>query len=103
MRHCFVVRGFSLCLTILGLWLLSAAPRLAWAVTPSVPHNDTEHASADTAAEEAFDPSKVILHHIADAHDWHLYDHTDAEGVVHPVSIPLPVLLWCDGSFHALP
>jgi len=64
MRHCFVVRGFSLCLTILGLWLLSAAPRLAWAVTPSAPHNDTEHASADTAAEEAFDPSKVILHHI---------------------------------------
>jgi len=102
MRHCFVVRGFSLCLTILGLWLLSAAPRLAWAGTPSAPHNDTEHASADTAAEEAFDPSKVILHHIADAHDWHLYDHTDAEGIVHPVSIPLPILLWCQGTMHAM-
>jgi F-type H+-transporting ATPase subunit a len=63
---------------------------------PETPSNDKGHAKE--SAE--FDASKVILHHIADAHEWHLYDHQDAEGHDHPVSVPLPVLLWCGGQVH---
>jgi len=61
-----------------------------------------ESAEKESAEKESaeFDASKVILHHIADAHDWHLYDHRDEEGHVHPVSIPLPVILWCGGQWH---
>lgn len=51
------------------------------------------------AGEEAeFNAAEVILHHIADAHDWHLFDLTNEDGSLHPVSIPLPVILLTDGN-----
>lgn len=50
------------------------------------------------AEQEAFDPTEVILHHISDAHDWHLLDYKDDHGATHPVSIPLPVVLVTDGK-----
>jgi hypothetical protein len=34
---------------------------------------------------EKFNPGKLIMEHIADAHTWHLWGHT---------SLPLPVILW---------
>ena len=37
--------------------------------------------------EEKFDPTKVIMDHIADSHSWHLWGHT---------SIGLPVILYTD-------
>lgn len=49
--------------------------------------NETSHHG--TEETEGFDASKVIFGHIKDAHDWHL---TDING--HPVSIPLPVIIY---------
>jgi F-type H+-transporting ATPase subunit a len=59
-----------------------------------------EHTAADTSqvsanaehaegAEKDEDISKVILHHIADSHEWHFFGH---------VSIPLPVILLTDNG-----
>lgn len=45
-------------------------------------HEATSH---DHAAEEKFNTSHVIMEHIADGHDWHLWGHT---------SIHLPVILY---------
>ena len=39
--------------------------------------------------EEAFNPTPQILHHIADSYEWHLWGK---------VSIPLPVILYTEGS-----
>ena len=49
--------------------------------------------------EEKFEPTKVIMEHIADSHMWHLWGHT---------SLPLPVILYTangleffsSGNFH---
>lgn len=52
----------------------------------------TTYASSDAAGHETqkeFDASEVIFGHISDAHDWHI---TDING--HPVSIPLPVIIY---------
>lgn len=38
-----------------------------------------------THGEEKMDPGKMILDHISDAHDWHLWGHT---------SLPLPVIVY---------
>jgi F-type H+-transporting ATPase subunit a len=38
-----------------------------------------------------FDPGKMIMEHISDAHDWHLWGHTH---------IPLPVILKTDKGFE---
>ncbi|HPX33655.1 MAG TPA: F0F1 ATP synthase subunit A [Bacteroidales bacterium] len=45
--------------------------------------------------KKAFDPSKMIFHHIADAHDWHVMDIGDFH-----FSIPLPIILWHEGKLH---
>lgn len=41
--------------------------------------------------EQKFDAGKMILEHILDAHDWHLFGHT---------SIHLPVILYTDKGFE---
>ena len=48
--------------------------------------------------EKPFDAVEVIMHHIADAHEFHILDYTDDHGVEHPVSMPLPVILFTEGS-----
>ncbi len=49
-------------------------------------------AHGDGEAQEV-DVTATIFEHIGDNHDWHLWDLTDEEGHVHPVSFPLPIIL----------
>lgn len=48
--------------------------------------SDTEH-NAASSENESYDPVPVILHHISDAHEFH---------IVKDVSLPLPVILWTE-------
>ncbi|MGM9479228.1 F0F1 ATP synthase subunit A [Pedobacter sp. GSP4] len=58
-----------------------------------------EHGAEAKHGEEKFEPTKVIMEHIADSHMWHLWGHT---------SLPLPVILYTSqglevfssGNFH---
>ena len=67
-------------------------------VSVSVSSNEIVTSEA-TPAEEKFDPTKVIMEHIADSHMWHLWGHT---------SLPLPIILFTpsgleffsSGHFH---
>jgi len=61
-----------------------------------VEHHDAESHEASThehaeshETTTGFEPGKMIMEHIADAHDWHLWGEGD-----HSVSIPLPVILY---------
>ena len=49
----------------------------------------TKSFSGPTNPDEPFDPAKMILSHIYDSHEWHLWGN---------VSIPLPVILYHEGS-----
>ena len=46
----------------------------------------------------AYNPVPKIMHHIQNSHEWHLFDYKDGEGKSHPVSIPLPVILYTNGN-----
>lgn len=60
--------------------------------TDSLTHEDAaEHAGAH-GEEGKFDPTKVIMEHIADSHSWHLWGHT---------SIGLPVILYTDKGIES--
>ncbi|RDC57258.1 ATP synthase F0 subunit A [Pedobacter chinensis] len=48
-------------------------------------HGAVEH------GKEKFEPTKVIMEHIADSHMWHLWGHT---------SLPLPVILYTNGGLE---
>ncbi len=52
----------------------------------------SEHLSkAHETKSEPFNAGKMIIEHISDAHDWHILDWDG-----HPVSLPLPVILYTD-------
>lgn len=60
-------------------------------------HGAAAHADAHGAEashkEEKFAPGKMIMDHIADAHDWHLWGEGHGS-----VSIPLPVILYTESK-----
>ena len=47
-----------------------------------------------TAKEGTFDPAKVIMEHIMDAHEFHFLSYKGSDGEEHEVSVPLPVILY---------
>lgn len=53
----------------------------------------TNESVAEDVKDEAFNPTPVIMEHIADSHGFHVYgEGHDA------VSVPLPVILWTDNG-----
>lgn len=44
--------------------------------------------------EEKFDAKEVIFGHIMDAHEFHFFEYKGSDGQKHPVTIPLPVMLY---------
>ena len=42
----------------------------------------------------AFDANEVIFAHVLDAHQFHFLSYTSADGAVHQVIVPLPVILY---------
>jgi F-type H+-transporting ATPase subunit a len=57
-------------------------------------HQDVQPTLAGDHAEKApFKAGEMILNHVMDAYDWHIMDIND-----HPVSIPLPILLFVPGQ-----
>lgn len=61
--------------------------------TQEAPVSAENHATvvAEGAEEEKFDITTFILHHIADAHSFHIFGESE-----NAVSVPLPVILWTD-------
>jgi F-type H+-transporting ATPase subunit a len=59
-----------------------------------------EHGEVEQIHEEAheteLDAGKIIIEHLIDSHEWHLWTYKG-----HHVSVPLPVLLIHNGEFHA--
>ncbi|MFT6844118.1 MAG: ATP synthase subunit 6 [Flavobacteriales bacterium] len=58
----------------------------------------TEQHDEHGETEKAFNATEVILHHITDAHDWHILEYTNDAGEEVPVSVPLPVILLTNGN-----
>ena len=55
-------------------------------------------ASSDHAAPEGekggFKAGEMIMHHIGDSHDWHIMDLKNPDGTDHPISVPLPIIIY---------
>jgi len=47
-----------------------------------------------------FSAKEVVLEHIKDSHDWHVTDVKKADGTIHPIAIPLPVIVNSSTGWH---
>ncbi|WP_282036902.1 F0F1 ATP synthase subunit A [Saccharicrinis aurantiacus] len=56
-------------------------------------------ASEKSSKDEEFDPTDLIMHHISDAHSWHVVSWGEGENEKH-IEIPLPILLYSEGKIH---
>jgi len=56
--------------------------------------SDPSNISSPTAENEVYNPVPSIMHHISDAHEWHLWGEGDKS-----FSIPLPIILYTEGNF----
>lgn len=73
-------------------------------------HNHEHHVATETPVEhhedhqdehheeEGFNPTEMIMHHVTDAHEWHILDYTNDAGEEVAVSLPLPIILYTDGN-----
>ena len=68
---------------IISKWLF-----LSLLVLPFVGKAATDETPAEGQEE---DYTSIVMHHIADSHDYHLFDWKG-----HPVSLSLPIILWTD-------
>ncbi|WP_422858263.1 F0F1 ATP synthase subunit A [Flagellimonas sp. S174] len=77
-----ILRKPNLVLTALFIFLLQ----------PSLfAKSDEGHEGAVDTKDEV---GEYILHHIKDAHDFHLFSYTDSHGERKHVGFPLPVIVW---------
>lgn len=58
---------------------------------PQEPGHEAGH---HAEAEEGFNAKKVIFGHIMDAHEFHFAEYKGSDGQKHPITIPLPVILY---------
>ena len=59
---------------------------------------ESTHTNEPSQEEKPFNAVEMIMHHISDANEWHLWTTTDEAGNEHHVSIPLPVILIQNGQ-----
>jgi F-type H+-transporting ATPase subunit a len=69
-----------------------APQQQAPAGAPQQGHEGGDHAPK----KEGFNASEVIFGHVLDAHEFHFFDY-ESNGKVHPVGIPLPVIVYGSG------
>ncbi|OJV51779.1 MAG: ATP synthase F0 subunit A [Bacteroidetes bacterium 43-16] len=52
------------------------------------------HTATEEHGKEKLDIKEIIFGHIGDQYDWHVLDYTGSDGQKHPVSMPLPVIVY---------
>jgi F-type H+-transporting ATPase subunit a len=60
----------------------------------STPTQKSEATASEGTPNEKFDPGKMIMEHVLDAHEWHITQFGK-----YPVVLPLPVILYDQGKF----
>jgi F-type H+-transporting ATPase subunit a len=82
---CLPVAVFSLFFT------LSGSIAFAQQEEHGQPTQEAEHAPVE---KKGFNATEVIFGHVLNNHDFHFFDIVGDDGAKHPVSLPLPVILY---------
>lgn len=94
MRKVFVLSALSL--------LTAFIPQTGYLIAQDDHHEDhaheqhqdaVDHGDEETHGEKEFNPTEVIMHHIADSHGFHVMGEGESS-----VSVPLPVILWTNSG-----
>ncbi|WP_439181973.1 F0F1 ATP synthase subunit A [Carboxylicivirga taeanensis] len=72
---------------------------LALTVLMTLPISTYAADEHNKGTDAEFDPMEMIMHHIADAHEWHVISFTKNDGTEQHITIPLPVIL-IDGGLQ---
>lgn len=59
--------------------------------------SEAKSAEAGEAKEE-FNMTELIMHHIKDAHEWHILEYKQDDGSTKAVTVPLPIIVYANGQ-----
>ena len=77
------------------LALVSSTILLALSYNVIAQEGDTKTAESHVEKKkEGFNAKEVIFGHIMDAHEFHFFEYEGSDGQKHPITIPLPVVLY---------
>jgi len=79
-----IQRSKSIIYTIISFVAIILAAQL-----PAFANEAADSTRKEEAATEKFNPGKLVIDHISDAHEWHIMGSEE-----NPVSIPLPVIIY---------
>lgn len=83
-------KHLSLILTSLLFFIFSTIPVVFAEESETTEHATEEHHNEENlSASGGFNAGEMIMHHIGDAHDWHLWGEGESS-----VSIPLPIIIY---------
>lgn len=71
-----------------------------WAIDPVKSYEPVHEEFADQAVSTQEQISEYIVHHVKDAHDFHLFSYNNALGQRKHVGFPLPVLVYTSQGFR---
>jgi F-type H+-transporting ATPase subunit a len=54
--------------------------------------------ASNDSNDEEFDVTEMIMHHIKDAHEWHILDFKNKNGETVNVTVPLPIIVYYNGQ-----
>jgi F-type H+-transporting ATPase subunit a len=80
-----------------GKYLLVAAFSVIFtffSISVIAQHGAEENAKPEASKKEGFNAKEVIFGHVLNAHEFHFFDIKNEDGTKHPISIPLPVILY---------
>jgi len=85
----------TIILSLIALGHVFSSPAFAQHGHDEHAHHDAneEHAAVESTEDSELDVTGVIMHHIMDAHDWHIMDWDG-----HAISLPLPIILWTENG-----
>lgn len=63
-------------------------------------NNNTNPEEKSDATEEKFNMTELIMHHIQDAHEWHILEYKKADGSTKSISVPLPIIVYANGQLN---
>lgn len=85
-----IILGFLLCVSSLHAWANEASTLQGSALNPATA---ARVEALPVVQKEKFDPGKLIMHHIADEHEWHFM----TVGHTH-VTLPLPCIIYSESK-----
>lgn len=86
--------NFGMGMTLRLFKSFTVAAFMVFLLVFSLPGSAADGGGHEPEKKEGFDARKIIFGHVLNAHEFHFLDYKGKDGKMHPVTLPLPVIIY---------